>query len=156
MNKSLIYIVEDDPIYAELIKFNLQEHGLETIEHFDNGKEGIMNLYKQPKIVILDFQLGDMNGLQVLEKIKSHDPDIHVILLTGHEDINIAISSLKYGAIDFLIKNDDAMPEVIDITEKIFKLEELHQKEAKSRRSRSIITAILAAFGLGSLLLHFI
>jgi len=49
-----------------------------------------------------------MNGIEVMEKIKTKNPETEVIMISSHEDINIAIQSMKKGAWDYIVKNQNA------------------------------------------------
>jgi DNA-binding response OmpR family regulator len=55
-------------------------------------------------LVLLDLQLGDMDGIEVLREVKSRWPATEVILLTAHGSINSAIAALRHGAFDYLLK----------------------------------------------------
>ena len=96
MKTNLIYLAEDDYLYATIVTSFLKKKGYTNIVHFDNGSACVDNLYKLPSMVILDYQLGEENGLDVLKKIKGYDPDIHVVFLSGQKKLNVAIDSLKY------------------------------------------------------------
>ena len=76
-----IFIVEDDPMYAKILNFHLSKNPDYEIENFASGKECIKNLYKNPAIITLDYTLPDMSGMEVLKKIRKHNPDISVIII---------------------------------------------------------------------------
>jgi signal transduction histidine kinase/FixJ family two-component response regulator len=65
----------------------------------------------KPPIVLTDIKMPGMDGIELLKKIKIENPDSEVIMITGHGDMDLAIKSLKYQAIDFVTKpiNDDAL-----------------------------------------------
>jgi DNA-binding NtrC family response regulator len=58
----------------------------------------------RPEIVITDVQMGEMSGLELLRRLRSLRPDIDVIVITGHEDMESAISAMREGAYDYLVK----------------------------------------------------
>jgi two-component system, NtrC family, response regulator AtoC len=58
-------------------------------------------------VVTLDYSLPDCDGSEVLKKIKEHNPHIRVIVISGQEDVATAISLLKNGAFDYIVKDDD-------------------------------------------------
>ena len=60
-----------------------------------------------PDLVLLDIGLPDMNGIEVLKKIKSIDPHIVVIMITAYEDTETVISAMKCGAYDYVVKPID-------------------------------------------------
>ena len=64
-------------------------------------------LHKKPQVVTLDYTLGDLNGKEVLKKIKQTNPDTQVVIISGQEDIRTAVELLKDGAYDYIVKNED-------------------------------------------------
>ncbi len=58
----------------------------------------------QPDIILLDIYLNEYNGLEILKEIKTKFQEIPVIMITGYSDVNIAVSAIKSGAYDFLLK----------------------------------------------------
>lgn len=116
-----IFIVEDEPFFANLINYDLEANYFDGIKVFFSGEDCLKNLDLKPKVVILDHQLPGMTGLEVLKKIKDHDPKIHVIFLSGQSGAQLAIGAFKQGALDFIVKGDNAFQEVRDLLQKIFK-----------------------------------
>jgi DNA-binding response OmpR family regulator len=115
-----IFIVEDEPFFANLINYDLEANYYDGIKVFFNGEEAVDNLKLNPRVVILDHSLPGMSGLDVLQKIKAYDPNIHVIFLSGQTGADIAISAFKNGAHDFIVKNETAFDEVRALLKKIF------------------------------------
>ncbi|MBL4560569.1 MAG: response regulator [Bacteroidales bacterium] len=108
-----IFIVDDEPVYTEFISAVLNQAGFNEICSYENETEVLDNLYRNPQVIFLDYYLKDSNGLNILRKIKSINPDIFVVFLSSQEKIEIAVSSLKYGAFDYIIKNDDAKRKIL-------------------------------------------
>jgi len=102
-----IFIVEDDPMYAKILNFHLSKNPDYEIENFASGKECIKNLYKNPAIITLDYTLPDMSGMEVLKKIRKHNSDISVIIISGQENVSTAVNLLKEGAYDYLVKDNE-------------------------------------------------
>lgn len=119
-SKAKIFIVEDEPFFANLINYDLEANYYKGIKVFFSGEECIENLGLNPRVVILDHQLPGMSGLEVLKKIKASNPDIHVIFLSGQTGAEVAISAFKQGAHDFIVKNETAFDEVRALLKKIF------------------------------------
>ncbi len=94
-NLPKIFIVEDDAFYASLLTNEIIKNRLGDVESFSSGESFMENLFKMPDIVLLDHNLGSMQGVEILKKIKSINPNIQVILLSAKDKIRIAISSLK-------------------------------------------------------------
>lgn len=115
-----IFIVEDEPFFANLINYDLEANYYDGIKVFFTGEEAVANLPMNPRVVILDHRLPGMSGLDVLKKIKAFNPDIHVIFLSGQSGADVAISAFKMGAHDFILKNETAFDEVRALLKKIF------------------------------------
>ena len=115
-----IFIVEDEPFFANLINYDLEANYYKGIKVFFTGEECIENLHLKPKVVILDHSLPGMSGLEVLQQIKTFDPNIHVVFLSGQTGADVAIGAFKMGAHDFIVKNENSFEEVRGILKHIF------------------------------------
>ncbi len=100
-----IFIVEDDPIYTKMLKYHLSLDKEYDVHVFASGKECINHLNMNPLVVSLDFSLPDISGMEVLKAIKEYDKNIGVIVVSGQEDINVAMGLLRAGADEYLVKN---------------------------------------------------
>lgn len=110
MGRSKIFVVEDDPLYSRLIRHKLSMDPDFEIRVFPTGKSFLEHIEAKPDIVTLDHSLPDMTGLELLKEIKERDAGIQVIVLSGQDDVSIAIDMLRNGAYDYIIK-DDQSPE---------------------------------------------
>lgn len=106
MNQLKIFIVEDDPFFGESLKYHLSLNPDYHISLYQTGKECVENLYQKPNIICLDFGLPDITGDKLLKKIQEINNNIPIIIISGQEDIEVAINFLKAGAKDYIIKND--------------------------------------------------
>ncbi|MCD4818382.1 MAG: sigma-54 dependent transcriptional regulator [Candidatus Cloacimonetes bacterium] len=95
-------------------------------------------------IAIVDIQLPEMNGLQVLERIKLNYPEIEVIMITGHGDMNVVIQALRAGAFDYFKKPFRIM-EIKNSVEKTKKFIELNRKLAFAKQTSSYLSQELNA-----------
>jgi DNA-binding NtrC family response regulator len=107
MNPFRIFIVEDDKWYGELLHHHLSLNPEYEIEIFESGNDLVKNLYKKPSVITLDYSLPDIKGATLLKRIKEHHPDIPVVMISGQEDISTAITLLKEGAYDYIVKNEE-------------------------------------------------
>ena len=103
MRKSILLIDDDPQLLASLAHF-FQRSGWDVSRALD-GRTGI-ELYERdtPDVVITDLEMRGLSGLQVVDVLRSRDPDAVVLLLTGHGDIATAVEALKLGAENFLTK----------------------------------------------------
>lgn len=110
-----IFIVDDDQFWTSMLEQLLKSIGYTNIHCFSNGKEAIQQVHLNPKLVFLDYEMQEINGLEVLQQIKSYFPGIGVIFCTAHEDLNLAINAMKYGSFDYLLKQNVNRKEIMDI-----------------------------------------
>lgn len=108
INRS-VFIVDDDPFCRNIFRQHLRNLGFTRIRTFADGQECLNNLTDQPDIVFLDYEMEPLNGLEVLRKIKRVNPDVYLIIVSGQEDMQVAINALKYGAIDYIIKGEQEL-----------------------------------------------
>ncbi len=102
-----IFLVEDDPFYGQLIKHHLSLNPDYDVHLFESGKELIKSMYLQPDIVCIDFGLPDIKGDALLKEILKQNASLPVIVISGQEEISIAVNLLKAGARDYIIKDDN-------------------------------------------------
>ncbi|MBL6963834.1 MAG: response regulator [Bacteroidetes bacterium] len=106
--RPLIFIVDDDPMYHKLISHNLRAENFDNVMVFDSGEDCINNLDKKPDVIILDYEMKGINGIQTLKKIKEYNKDIKVILCSSQEEMDVVFDSLKFGASNYVRKNEFA------------------------------------------------
>ena len=73
----------------------------------------------QPDVIFLDYRMEPMDGLDVLRKIKRFNPDIYLVVISGQDDMNVAVNALKYGAFDYIIKDDNDLVKIEAVLKKI-------------------------------------
>ena len=103
-----IFIVEDDPWYGQVLMHHLGLNPDYDLELFTSGKDLVNNLYKAPDLICMDYGLPDIAGDKLLLELKSRNKQIPVIVISGQEEINVAVDLLKAGAKDYIIKDDHA------------------------------------------------
>jgi two-component system chemotaxis response regulator CheY len=99
-----VLIIDDDEMALTVLQNMLQDEGYEVLTTAD-GPQGI-SIYekKRPDVVILDVDLPNMNGLDVLTRIRGVDPDARVIVISGLVDQGLLEAALSHGALDFARK----------------------------------------------------
>lgn len=101
-----ILIVDDELDIRELISGILEDEGFETRLSFDSDSALAAIEERRPSLVVLDIWLqgSKLDGLELLEVIKERSPDIPVVIISGHGNIETAVSAIKRGAYDYLEK----------------------------------------------------
>ncbi|MEE9344052.1 MAG: sigma-54 dependent transcriptional regulator [Methylococcales bacterium] len=103
-----IIIVEDCLELAHVYQEYLH-HTNYKVTHIDNGADTLAAIKKSlPDIVLLDLELGDMNGTEILEYINKEELPIPVVIMTAHGSVDTAVKAMQLGASDFLTKPFDA------------------------------------------------
>lgn len=113
-----ILIVDDERDIRELIADILRDEGFDT-RMAANSDEAVAALNdREPSLMILDIWLKDsrMDGIDILKQVKRNNPDVPVIIISGHGNIEIAVAAIKQGAYDFIEKpfNIDQLMVVIN------------------------------------------
>lgn len=104
-----ILLVEDNPGDARLVKEALVDAGASrfSMSHAVSMKEGLERIgTSQFDIVLLDLSLPDASGLETVQKMRSAVPNVPIVVLTGLNDEGFAVSAVREGAQDYLIKGD--------------------------------------------------
>lgn len=106
-----LLVVDDEEGIREVLEITLTDAGYEVLTA-ENGFSGLdMVKTHKPDIVLTDIRMPGMDGMALLKTVKQTYPDIEVIMITGYGDANLAIDSLKIGAVDFISKpvNQDVL-----------------------------------------------
>lgn len=105
MNK--IFLIDDQEMFYDIFKkiFEGQKY---QISYSKTGKDALKKLEKEKyALILLDIQLPDLNGLELLKKIQKNNIDSEVIIITGYADIDDAVRAIKMGAYDYIEKPFD-------------------------------------------------
>jgi DNA-binding NtrC family response regulator len=121
----LIFVVEDNQMYNKLVVSYLKTNKFSKIESFLTGEDALNNLHKNPDIIIQDYLLDGMTGIEVLIKAKKTNPNVEFIFLSGQDSIDVAINSMKYGAYDYIVKDQMALQKMVNKIHKINSVTEL-------------------------------
>ncbi|WP_299810788.1 sigma-54 dependent transcriptional regulator [uncultured Shewanella sp.] len=101
-------LVEDSMSLGALYTEYLRTEGA-RVTHVNHGIDALNELKRwQPDLLVLDIQLPDMSGMDILETVQQDHPDITVIMITAHGSIDLAVDAMRSGAFDFLVKPFDA------------------------------------------------
>ncbi len=115
MSQLKVFIVEDDPWYAEFIRYNLSLDPDVQTEVFESATECLKNLSREPDLVTIDYRLPDMTGEDLLNKIREINEDIEVVVISEQDKIETAVGLLKLGAFDYIVKSRDIQNRLLNI-----------------------------------------
>ena len=133
-----ILIIEDDHDICQLLKRFLTKHGFTVLLAY-NGKQGIATaLDEKLDLILCDFRLGDLDGFEVLKRVKDVNPDLPFIMITGYSDIRMAVNVMKLGALDYVTK--PLFPDEILLTiHKALNNDNVESKESSTKIKKSSI-----------------
>lgn len=120
-----LFLVDDDAVYLKMLEIEFLEHADFKIETFPTGELCLQSLSRNPDVIILDYHLdgvnaGAMNGMKTLDKIKSYNSDIPVIMLSSQDKIEVAIDCMHHRASDYVVKSETAFLRLQKILTSIF------------------------------------
>jgi signal transduction histidine kinase len=125
-NKPHVLVVDDELGPRESLKMILNPYY--TVHTADRGSQAIEMLRQYPvDLVTLDLKMPGFTGINVLEKVKQHDPDIEAIIITGYGSLDTAIEGLRLGAFDYISKPFD-VNHILSLVRR-----GLERRQAKSR-----------------------
>ncbi|UFS69262.1 diguanylate cyclase [Geomonas sp. RF6] len=110
-----ILVVEDDSFFRKVFTDLLEGEGY-AVETASSGEEALEMIENGDyQLVVTDMVMQDVNGLDILSHVKRHDPNVDVIMVTGHANVETAIVALKNGARDYLVKpiNHDEFSHIV-------------------------------------------
>jgi DNA-binding NtrC family response regulator len=134
----LIFIVEDNPVYNKLVVNYLQSKKFSRIESFLSGEECLKRINEKPDIIIQDYLLEGIDGIEVLKATKKVYPHTEFIFLSGQDSVDVAINTMKLGAYDYIVKDQMALKKMIDKITKIIAVQQL-RKSNKNYKTGIII-----------------
>ncbi len=99
-----IFVIDDEPGMCESLQRLLGDEGF-SVDAFQSSTEAVNQLSEsRVDLIITDIKMPDMDGLELLKRVKDHDDLIPVIMMTGYGSLDTAIDAIKSGAYDYLLK----------------------------------------------------
>lgn len=102
----VIFVIDRNPIHSSLIKYHLNINRFLSVQVFRSGEEYLSRLHKNifSDFLISDFDIGDMDGFELMEKAIEKAPETRIIFLSSNDDSTLAIRLLEAGATDYILK----------------------------------------------------
>jgi DNA-binding NtrC family response regulator len=123
MDGFTVLFVEDNADYSTCLEKALSQYGL-TIRRVGDNDSALAEIQKRGiDVVLADVTVPEIDGIDLLKRIKAMDPLVEVILLAGQADLSIAILGMELGAFDFLFKS-------IAVDELVYKLRDAAEKKS--------------------------
>lgn len=137
-----LLIVDDEPLIRRgiLTLVDFEKLGITEAFEASNGTEGL-GLFTQhaPQLILLDINLPVMNGLELAQAIKALDSQAKIAMITGYDYVDYAISALKIGVDDYILKPVSKQ----DVTDVIAKLIQKYESEQTNREVQNVVSALI-------------
>jgi two-component system, NtrC family, response regulator AtoC len=109
MTQSRILVIEDDPIFGRMLQHKLSMDPEYSVILCQSGRDALNRLADQPSAITLDINLPDMNGIELMMEIKRKLPNTPILIISGQENLNVAIEVFRAGAFDYIFKDDHVL-----------------------------------------------
>ena len=142
----LIYVVENNKVYNHLVSEYLKKQGFSNVKSIISGEECVKAVEngEKPSIVIQDYSLDGINGLEVLKRVKKLNSKSEFIFLTSNENMEVAVNTIKFGAYDYIVKDKMALEKVVYKMRKIASMIRLEKKNRQIKKFMYISLAVVA------------
>jgi len=167
--KISVYIVDDDDLHLRILEKNFKASTSYEIHTVTSGEYFLRdflvrqstksNSKKNHQVVVLDYFLKTAdnkdakNGLEVLKTIKEIDPNVDVIMLSGIDDVEIATTCMRYGAANFILKNENSFQRIHNNIKWMISEKNLNRKHKGSKNILILLILILIVFFISALAL---
>jgi two-component system OmpR family response regulator len=162
-NRSLnISVIDDDAQMREMLNdFFKENYPSSVISTFSTGEAALKNIQSQPDLIVLDYHLDSMdknamNGLDVLRRLKERFPHVPVIFLSGQEKMEVAANTMKYGAWDYILKNESAFKRLEIHINNILGHVDLKKNLVTQKFFNRLLAVVTIALLIGIILMRFI
>lgn len=152
MKKDLthIFIVDDDKILSAVLKKEIKHNFPEkdiVFSTFESGELCGPHIKHKPDIAIVDYHMNSrnkqaMNGIQLIDVFHRQSADTEIILLTGDDNMGLAVEALTHGATDYIVKNELMLRRLNISLYQCFKLRDMKRK-LNSKKETGIVAALL-------------
>ena len=145
MSNMNLLLVDDEERFLETTKMLLEKNNVKTFTA-TNGLDALKILNDQHiDVVILDVKMPNIDGVEVLRRIKQKHPLVEVIMLTGHASVESAVEGLKLGAFDYVIKPSE-ITTLIEKANKAYDKKQDMEGERRKSKIEKIISHPLSVF----------
>ena len=105
----VIHIVDDDPVFTKFLHSHIKSHGYDRVKTFESGESFLNYRGENASVVLLDFSLKGLNGMDVIREIKKRRPKAKIVIITVINDPKLEEDCLRMGAAEYLVKEESRM-----------------------------------------------
>lgn len=130
MSQNKIWVIDDDRAMRWVLEKTFKEEGFD-VTNFEEAQTALERLHNDsPDVILTDIRMPGIDGLTFLSKVKNSHPDLPVIIMTAHSDLESAVSSYQTGAFEYLPKPFDIDEALALVNRAILHVNKLQQQEA--------------------------
>lgn len=104
-----VFLIEDNQTEGMLLKLALSSNPDLDIEHFTNAKDMFEKINEKPSIALVDINLPDINGLELIQKLKVQLPEIKIIVISAQRDVDMIAQIQEEGVYNYLVKSEGVL-----------------------------------------------
>lgn len=138
----LIFVVEDNPVYNDLITGVLRAKQFRNLRSFKSTEECMKNIHLNPDIIVLNYAYTGITGLDLMKKVHETKPGVTFIFLSGQNNVEVAVKIMRHGAYDYIVK-DETAPERLVATIRSALTSEKRKSVQKGLRHGAILFFVI-------------
>ena len=114
-----IFLIEDDPVYAEFLKKSLESTKAFMVQVFESGEDCLKSLESEinPNYIIIDYFLPGMSGLELYKKLRQQKVKALAIMLSSNTDGGLVVDLVKQGIRNYVVKDENVIDSLTSIFE---------------------------------------
>lgn len=142
MNSSVVHVIDDDEAMRDSLAFLLDTSGL-TARTYDSAVNFLDRLdAAEHGVIVTDVRMPEMNGLELVRRLKARDVALPIIMITGHGDVPLAVEAMKAGVVDFLEKPFDEESLLSAIRSALAESSKADEDQAGRERIRQVLESL--------------
>jgi len=114
LEDNVVFVVEDNEMQSMMMDYVLSKENPYKVIQFKSGEECLANLNRNPDIIVLDYTLPGMNGMDTFNAIRKYNPAIPVFIISTTDDKQLEEQFLEAGAYSYIVKKSDAFHNLSD------------------------------------------
>ena len=108
LGDNLVFVVEDNEMQSMMMDYVLSKENPYKVVRFKSGEECLANLHQNPDVIVLDYTLPGINGMETFNAIKKHNPGLPVFIISATDDKELDEKFLEAGVYSYIVKKSDA------------------------------------------------
>lgn len=129
-----IFVIDDNPVAQKSYQQYFARLGCVRMRMYDNGADCLQDIGENPDLVLIDYYMLPLNGLEVLIRIRAFNPKIYTVMISGQTDLQVAVSAMKCGAFDYIIKGESESTQIATVLQRMLQT----MNQVKRGRPRAV------------------